>query len=115
MSFFQRVSPVTAYRDLRQFLARRQPHQMVFLAAAIGVTAYFLFALAHDSSYAPDYKPTIIYVQQWRLDRTDAEIKAQQAIDQAAKDKRVAAEKAASERNRQALKRLDDKLKAWGI
>lgn len=115
MGFFSRFSPVRAYKDLRFFLASRQPYELGFLVLAMGVTGFLIFAFMKDSYAEPVYRPNIIYVQQWPLNRTDAQIEAQQAIDQAAKDKRLAAEKAQRDKTRAEFQRLDNQLDKWGI
>ena len=115
MSFLRFFSPMRAYADLRLFLSRRQPHQVVFLAAAIAITAFFVSLISRDADYTPPYEPHIIYVQQWRLDRTDAEIHAQQKIDEVALDKRRAEVRGLEEKRRQQFKQVDDALKKYGI
>ena len=115
MSYFARFSPVRAYRDLRFFFAQRERHELWFLLAAIAITGFFIYGFIHDSYEEPVYRPNIVYVQQWRADRTDAEIRAQQAIDEPIKQKRLAEQRAAQERTRAEFKRLDDKLNSWGI
>lgn len=116
MSLFTRFSPLRAVRDLRVFLAQREKYELVFFALAIGITGVVLFAFLRDANTIKvPYRPNIIYVQQWRADRTDAEIVAQQKIDQAAKDKRIAEQKAAQARLQAQYKKLDDRLKALGI
>jgi len=115
MDFLRRFAPGRAYRDLRLFLATRQPYELGFLALAVAVTGFFVFAFAHDSAVPKVYRPDIIYVEQWPLTRTDAEIRAQQKIDGAAKTRRLA-EQAEAEKERQAsFKRLDDRLKRYGF
>jgi hypothetical protein len=115
MRYLTRFSPVGAIRDLRIFLAQRKPYELWFLMLAIVLTGLVLAAFVKDSSIVPEYRPNIIYVQQWKLDRTDAEISAQQKIDQAAKDKRMAElEKKRAERQA-SFKRIDDKLKSYGF
>lgn len=115
MQFLARMSPLRALRDLRLFLHQRQPHELGFLALAMLITGFFIFAFVKDSSIAKVYKPDIIYVQQWRLDRTEAEIIAQQKVDQAKKDKDQAALEKEQAKTRAEFQRLDDKLKRWGI
>ena len=114
MSLFRRLSPLRAYRDLRFFLAQRQPYGLGFLVLAMAITGVFIFAFMRESVPVP-YKPNIIYVQQWRLDRTDAQIIAQQKIDQAAKEKALAEQEKERKRNQAEFKRLDDKLNRLGI
>ena len=115
MEFFARLSPLRAYRDLRRFLAGREPYELGFLLLAMFVTGFFVYAFAYDGRIEEEYRPDIIYVEQYRLDRTDAEIAAQQKIDGAAKEKRLA-ERRRQELARQAsFKKMDDKLKSMGL
>jgi hypothetical protein len=115
MSFISRFSPLRAYRDLRFFLAGREPYELGFLVLAMVITGVFIWVFASDSHVEQVYKPNIIYVQQWRLDRTDAQIRAQQAIDEADKQRRVAEEKAEQEKSRRQFQKLDKQLNKWGI
>ena len=115
MGFFHRFSPTAAYRDLRGFLATRERYELGFLALAIAITSGLVFAFVGDSQVEVPYVAHITYVQQWRADRTDAEIKAQQVIDQAAREKQLAIDKAERAKSQAEFKRLDDKLKRMGI
>ncbi|WEK44470.1 MAG: hypothetical protein P0Y64_06650 [Candidatus Sphingomonas colombiensis] len=115
MQFLARMSPLRALRDLRLFLHQRQPHELGFLALAILITGFFIFAFVKDSSIEKVYKPNIIYVQQWRLDRTDAQIRAQQKIDQVKIDKEQAELAKEQAKTRAEFQRLDDKMKRWGL
>ena len=115
MSFFSRMSPIRAINDLRSYLVSRPPYEMGFLAAALLITGIFIYLFARNDIAPPPYKPDIIYVEQWRLDRTDAEIRAAQKIDQKVKAKRLAEEKAALEAKRQQFKKMDDALSRWGL
>lgn len=110
-----RFQPSGALGDLRYFLARRQPHQIVFFALAVALTLVAILAVAHDSKFVPDYHRDIVYVQQWPLTRTDAQIVAQQKIDGIQQTRRVAEEQRQREANRAKFKAIDDKLKKWGI
>lgn len=115
MSFLRLISPIRAYRDLRGFLAQREPYELGFLVLAMALTTFLMWAFMRDSHIQKEYRPTIIYVQQWRADRTDAQIIAQQKIDQVAKDK-ADAETARERAKIQAdFKKVDDKLKRLGI
>ena len=115
MQFFSRFSPVRAYRDLRFFLASRQPYELGFLALAVGVTAFLIFAFMRDSYQEKVYRPEIIYVEQWRADRTNAEIIAQQKIDEPIRQKALAEQKRLDDERRAGFRRLDEKLKRWGL
>lgn len=115
MHFFARMNPLNAVRDLRQFLRQRQKHELVFFVISIALTWLILIGFSKDSNIVPEYEPKIIYVQQWRLDRTDAEIRAQQAIDGPIKQKQIDDLKRRQDARKAQFKRLDDKLNEWGI
>ncbi|SEL68294.1 hypothetical protein SAMN05216382_2466 [Sphingomonas palmae] len=115
MQFFSRMSPVRAYRDLRFFLNQRQPYELWFLVLAVVITSTLIWAFAHDSYFEKEYKPNIIYVQQYRLDRTDAQIIAQQKIDQPAIDAARAKQAAREEKLRQSFKKMDDAMNRLGL
>ena len=109
------LSPTRAANDLRFFLALRKPHELWFLVAAMILTLAVILALDHDATERREYKPNIIYVEQWPASRTDAEIVAQQKID-GPKEKALQADferrKAA---NAAAFKRLDDSMTRAGF
>ena len=115
MQFFSRFSPIRAYKDLRLFLAGRQPYELGFLALAMGVTGFFVYAFMRNDSPPEPYSPNIIYFNNYRADRTDAQIKAQQAIDKVEQDKRIAAQKAREEKLRSQFKQVDDAMSKWGL
>ncbi len=115
MSYLSRFSPVRAWRDLRLFFAQRGKIELGFAALALFLTGMILAGFYVDSRMEKPYKREIIYVESWPADRTDEQIKAQQKIDQAAREKRMAElEKKRAERQAQ-FKRLDDKLESWGL
>ena len=113
--FFARMSPLRAYRDLRTFLIDRGPQELWFLAAAVAITIFLIYAFVKDSHAVKEYRPDIIYVQQWKMDRTDAQIVAQQKIDQVKKDKELAELKKRQDATRAQFKKLDDQLTRMGI
>lgn len=115
MSFLSRLSPIRAYKDLRGFLLERSPYELGFLALAVVITWGVMLVLLRDTNEKPIYRPQIQYVQQWTLDRTDAQIRAQQAVDAPLKAKRLADEAKRRADQQAQFKRLDDKLKAYGI
>ena len=102
------ASPRALWADVRAFTAERRPHHWVALALAIcmPVAIIILFVLDGRTNIMPG--PQLIYVESWPANRTDEQIKAEQKIDQAARDK------AKKERQEQ-FKRLDDKLERLGI
>ena len=115
MNFFARMSPLRAARDLRFFLHQRQPYELIFLVISILVTGLILIGFVKDSAIEKEYRPEIVYVQQWRLDRTDAQIRAQQAIDAPIKQKQLDEQKRAQEERRAEFQKIDDKLEKWGL
>ncbi|HEX8555755.1 MAG TPA: hypothetical protein VF695_13700 [Sphingomonas sp.] len=115
MRYFSRFSPRVAYHDLRFFLGLRQPHELWFLVAAMAITGFLIFAFFKDSYVEREYRPQITYVQQWPADRTDAQIRAQQAIDGPIKRAALAEQRAAEAKRRAEFKKVDDALTKWGI
>jgi hypothetical protein len=115
MNFFRRVSPIKAFSDLRAYLGRRRPHEMVFLALAFAITFGMFQLFMIDTRIVRPYTRDIVYFQQWRADRTDAQIVAQQKLDlpkeKAARD----AQAKADAQRRLAFKHMEDQLKAVGL
>ncbi|HEX8620396.1 MAG TPA: hypothetical protein VF718_00340 [Allosphingosinicella sp.] len=102
------ASPRALWADIRAFTSERRPHHWVALALALSIPLgiVFIFDLDGRTNIAPG--PQLIYVESWPADRTDEQIKAEQKIDQAARDK------AKKERQEQ-FKRLDERLERLGI
>lgn len=96
-------SPKALLADLRAFMRERSRHQWIAAAFAILMPVVILAGFYFDArtNIAPGEQ--LIYVENWRADRTDAEIIAQQKIDQAAREKRAA------ERQRQ-FQKLEKRL-----
>ena len=104
MPIFPRpVSPRAALADFRAFLRQRGREQWIGAALAILVTIIIIIEFLVDSRINTAPPQQVVYVEQWRADRTDAEIIAQQKIDQAAK------EAAQKEKQRQ-FKKLEKQL-----
>ena len=113
MKLLDRIQPTGAWADLRYFFGRRQPHQWGFMALSVTVTLVTIWAFWHDSQFKKPYHRDIIYVQQWRLDRTDAQIIAQQRIDGPKEAARKAAEARRQEENRRFFQKVKDKTDGW--
>ncbi len=98
------ASPRRALADLRAVLARRGKHQLIAGGLAIVLPTLIIVGFYADArtNTAPPRRQ-IIYAESWRVDRTDADIVAQQKIDQAEKA-RFAVER------RQAYQRLEKRL-----
>jgi hypothetical protein len=101
--------PSELVRDMRIFLSGDRRHKLVFATLAVGVTSLLVTMLIIESWWGVEPEGTqIFYAESFSANRTDAEIIAQQKIDQKVKDK-AAAEKRAS------FKRLDDAMTKYGL
>jgi hypothetical protein len=96
-------SPRAAWRDLRAFMRRRSREQTIGAVCALLATAVILVAFYYDPKVNTAPPPTVVYVESYRPDRTDAQIIADQKKNQAAK------EAAQAERQRQ-FKELGNQL-----
>ena len=104
MPWFPRpASPRAAFADLRNFMRQRSREQVIGAALALLATAIIVIEFLIDSKINTAPPPQIIYVEQWNANRTDAEIVAQQKIDQAER------EAAIKERQRQ-FQKLENQL-----
>ena len=104
MSWFPKpVGPRTALADLRAFMRQRSREQFIGAALAILVTMIIIIEFLVDSKINTAPPPQIVYAESWKADRTDAEIIAQQKIDQAKRDA------AAKEKQRQ-FQKLEKEL-----
>ena len=101
MSLPRPTGPLAAWRDLRAFFSNMGGHVWLAAGLAIAITAFIIFGFWHDSRF--QQQPTIIYVQNWPANRTDAEIIADQKKDQAKKE---AAQKKQQEDYQRLAKRL---------
>lgn len=115
MALLRKLSPYHAIRDLRAFLIERRPHELAFFALSIVLTGLLIAGFVVDSHVERPYKRDILYVQNWPLTRTDAEIRAQQKIDGVEQTRREAELKRLQLERQASFKRLDDKLKAMGL
>lgn len=97
------VSPRAAFADLRAFLRQRSREQVLGLIMSLLVTTIILIIFTVDAKVNTAPPPTIVYVENYAPDRTDADIIAQQKKDQAAIEAR------AKERQRQ-FQRLEKQL-----
>ena len=87
MSVFPRpVGPRAAIADLLAVFRHSSREQRIAGGLALLITAIIVFEFFIDSKVNTAPPPRIIYVNQWRTDRTDAQIIADQKKDQAARD-----------------------------
>ena len=80
------ASPRRALADVAAFFRARGKHQLIAGGLAIILPALILWGFWADgkTNLAPPRK-TLIFAENWRADRSDAEIIAQQKIDSAAR------------------------------
>jgi len=115
LAFLARMSPLRAIQDLRLFLSRRRPVELVFLLIAFMLTTLVIVGFVIDSRFERPYKRDIVYFESWPVTRSSEQIRAAQARDMAVRTKRdVTYEKRQADLKAQ-FKRLDDKLTKWGI
>lgn len=107
--------PSAAFSDLRAFLATREKHQWVFAALAVLITAYIITIFLIQSKTREYKPPEVIWVQNYAANRTDAQIKAQQAIDQKKREAEAAELKKLQDAQRKSSAELNKKLRGLGI
>lgn len=96
-------SPRTAWADLKAFLAGPQRHKLLFGILAILMPAIIVIGFITDANTNTMPGRSIRYIQSWPADRSDAEIIAQQKIDQKKKE-------AADLERRRSYQRLEKQL-----
>jgi hypothetical protein len=113
-SFLGRYNPFRALLDLRRYLGTRKKYEILILFGSLMLCILIVGAFAAGSTVQREWRrPTIIYVQSWRADRSNAEIVAQQKIDGEKKRIEDAKQKKEDDERKAAFKRLNDKLSPW--
>ncbi|MHA6718461.1 hypothetical protein ACX40Y_03320 [Sphingomonas sp. RS6] len=115
MTFLKYISPLRALRDLRGYLATRKKHELWFMILALVVTFVVIVAFVKDSHVPVPYEKNIIYVDSWPITRTQAEIRAQQRVDEAKRQEEEAAFQARLKKRQAEFKKYDDWLEKHGI
>jgi hypothetical protein len=92
------------FRDLGLFFRTRTRTDYVIGGIAAAITIFIIFGFWHDSRF--EAQPQIVYVQNWRSDRPDSEIIAEQ------KKERIEKREAEAER-RAAFGRLQKASDGW--
>jgi hypothetical protein len=101
--------PSVLLKDMRIFLSGTPRYKLVFATLAVAVTSLIVTGMIIESWWGIEPEGTqIVYAEDFAANRTDAEIIAQQKIDQAVRDKFKA------ERRAQ-FKKLDDALTRHGF
>lgn len=109
------VWPSAAIADLRAFFATRQKHQWGFAAISVFIPLYFVTLFVLEAREMAYKAPDIVWVQNYSGNRSDAQIKAQQVIDEKQRKIDAAALKKAQEENRKPFVELDRKLDEMGF
>lgn len=95
---------IAGFRDLGLFFRTRTRADYVIGGIAAAVTIFIIFGFWHDSRFPAQQQ--IIFVQNWRADRPDSEIIAEQ------KKERIEKRQADAER-RAAFERLQKASNGW--
>jgi hypothetical protein len=85
MSLPRPSRPAAVFADLLAFFRGRERHDYIAAALAVLITGFVVFAFNHDSRM--ERQPQIVFVESWPATRTDDQIKAEQKVDAAAKQK----------------------------
>ena len=117
MSFLRFFNIFAAARDLRRFLAMRRKHELLFGVLAVAITGTVMFGFYLDGfvNMKPPWKREIVYVESWPLNRTEAEILAQQKVDVAQKKIDDAKLEEIKKKRQAEFKKVDDALNRWGL
>lgn len=91
MGFFPPMhSPRAALRDLGSVMRRRSRESLIAAGLSILFTVVIIVVFFLDAKVNTAPPVTVTYVDSWSENRTDAEIKADQVKDQAAREERAA-------------------------
>ena len=106
MSYWRRISPRGAISDFVEEWRRPQPYRWQILGLAVAITFAMMVFLIPDSQRIPPARPEVTYITTWQEGRTDEEIAASNAANQARKEEaaRLAEERQA--RRREAFRAL---------
>lgn len=111
MSLLQKLHPAPVWAYLR---SRKRYQVWAMVVSTVLVVAIF-FGFIKDSKFLRPYKAEITYFQSWPLDRSDAEIQKQMAIDNARLAK-LRADRDRKQKARQAeFQQIDNTLSGWGL
>ena len=100
MSYWRRISPRGAVSDFIEEWRRPQPYRWQILGLAVAITFAMMVFLIPDSQRIPPARPEVTYITTWQEGRTDEEIAASNAANQARKEEaaRLAEERQAQRR-----------------
>lgn len=109
------VRPSAAFADLRAFLASRERYHWVFAALSVLITGYFITIFLIQSRTKEYKAPEVTWVTSYAANRTDVEIKAQQAIDQAKRKAEAEELKKLQEAQRLQAVKLREQMRGLGL
>ena len=80
------ASPRALWADTRNFFRQRSRHQVIAACFAVAMPIIIVVGFYYDGKTNLTVGEQVVYVENWPATRTDAEIVAQQKIDQARKE-----------------------------
>lgn len=92
-TYWKHVRPLSAIADLREVYRQAGKNRWWVAIAAASVTGGIFSVIAQEGGIGPPIRPTVTLITSWPADRSLAEIKASNIVNQARKD-RLAAEQA---------------------
>ncbi|MEO5598836.1 MAG: hypothetical protein ABIQ66_09475 [Novosphingobium sp.] len=96
-SFWNNIHPVGAIADLRAVYQQAGKYRWRFMLAALACTAGIFYMMVQESWKLPPARPTVVFINSWTGERSDAEIRAGNLINQKRKDRDEADQKARDE------------------
>jgi len=105
-SMWKDVSPTGALSDLVAVWRDAGPSRWRSVALALVSSTLILSLIVHEEYRAPPRLPGITYINSWRADRSDAEIKASNATFQKIKDDKAREQAEAEEETKKIYRAL---------
>lgn len=105
-SMWRDVSPTGALSDFIGVWRSAGRHRWRFALAALVASGSVLSLIIREEHRAPPRMPTITYINSWRADRTDAEIKASNLQFQKIKEQRLREQAEAEEETKKIYRML---------
>ncbi len=107
----QREHERSAWSDILSVFKDKVEHRWVFVLLSLAIPGALFLGFMVQYDREADYKPPdVVFMKSWKQGRTEAEIKAQQAIDAPAERAQKAAIKAAEDKRKAEFRKLADKM-----
>jgi len=90
MSFWRKISPTGAVRDLTHEFMRPNPYRWPVIGLSALATFTLFSVMWREGGEGPPPRPEVTYITTFAPHRTDAQIAASNAANQARKDKLIA-------------------------